>query len=151
MRQLAALPLVLVLGLAAAACSRPWTVARTVVSSLAEGVHEGAEAAVDAYEASDCETTEDVEELRQCVQDLRAVAEARSTARAALLEGEALVDLWEQGGTEPGDWAAWAERTAQALARLVELLDRATVPIPEELTEAARVLDAYLEGRRGTP
>lgn len=148
MRQLAALPLVLVLGASSTACSRPWTAARAVVNAAAIGVRTADGQVVRAYERSECETTEDVEVLRRCVRELRQATEALQAARAAALEGEALVDLWEDLGTEPGDWRSWLESGAQVLARLVEVLEAASVDIPEELREGARAVEAYLEARR---
>lgn len=140
--------LVLALGALGAHCNAARDGARTVLTATAQGVHEGSEAAVDHYEASDCNTTEDVEELRRCVQSLRDVAEARQVARAALLEGESILDAWDHGSTEPEDWAGWLETVGQALARLVGVLETAGVEVPEELTSAAATLDTYLERRR---
>ena len=131
-------------------CPRPWDTARTVVvEPAAEGVAEADEAVVEAYEASSCDETEDVAELRQCIERLRDATTALQAARAAVREAESLVDAWEQGGTEPTDWVGWLTTGGQALARLVELLDAAGVPVPGMLRTAAEALDAYLESRGG--
>jgi hypothetical protein len=151
MRELAVLPLILAVAAGAVACSRPWDAARTVVTAAALGVREADAQVVRAYEDSACETTEDLEELRRCVRQLREATEALQAARAAVLEGESAVDLWEQGGTEPSSWSGWLESGGQALARLVAVLEAAGVNVPEALQDGAAALDAYLEGRRSEP
>ena len=150
MRHFATLPLVLCLsaGAMGAHCNAARSAARTVLEATAEGVATADAAVVEAYESSPCESTEDVEELRHCVSQLRQATEALQAARAAAREGESILDAWDHGATEPAEWTGWLTTIGQALARLVEVLELAGLDVPEELLGGAAALDAYLEDRR---
>jgi hypothetical protein len=147
MEMIAALVAVLVT-LGALGCEKQWQVGRTVVSAAAHGLVAADQAVVAAYEASPCESTQDPDELETCLSSLRSAVRGLQTTRAVIEQGESIVDLWAHGGTEPGAWEGWLESGAQALARLISVLDAATVPIPDPLREAAAALDAYIEARR---
>lgn len=139
----------LIAALLTAGCGAPaWQTARLVVTATAEGVVAADSAVVEAYRASGCGETEDVEELRRCVAQLDEAAEALGLARASVLVGETLVDAWEQGGTEPADWQDWLDEAGQLAARITALVDR-VADVPEDLTHWASVLDRYLEQHRG--
>lgn len=135
------IPLVLFSG-----CAKPWQAARTVVTVSAEAVNAAQIAVADQYAASPCETTEDVAELEQCVANLGSLVEYIDVARAALLEGEAVVDVWQSAQSEPSEWRGWLTAAARVLARLAALLEAARVDVPEDLVSISATIDSLLEG-----
>jgi uncharacterized protein (DUF849 family) len=131
----------------ASGCARPWNVGRTVVTTAAAGVAAADQAVVEAYEDTTCDETEDVEQLRQCLERLRSSVDAVRIAVEAVETGEAIVDVWERTAAEPSDWREWIAATPPALARLLELLEAVGVSIPAELREAVRAFEVLTRAR----
>jgi len=134
-------PAVLALG-----CAKPWQAARTVVTVSAEAVNAAQLSIASQYEGSECATTENVEELTACVAALRELVEYVDVARASLLEGEAVVDVWEAAQTEPEEWRRWLTSSGLVLARLVALLEAAGVAVPPDVVSIADTIAGLLEG-----
>lgn len=136
---------ILALLLQLVACERPWIAGRTVVDAAAHGVVAADSAVVAAYDESGCDEAEG-EALDECLADLREYVEALRLARASVLEGETIVDVWEHGGEEPAAWRGWVISVGLALARVASLLTAAGVDVPAELTAVAALVEGAAEG-----
>lgn len=138
--------LIAVVALAAAGCAKPWQAARTVVTASAEAVADADRVVAEHYEASGCPEEEDIQALEQCVANLADLVGVLELARATVLEGESLVDLWQRAQSQPDEWRGWLSSAGQVVARLAALLDGAGVDVPVDVLEVAELLDGILEG-----